>query len=170
MMTKLKTGSLFGNFKWTATTEVSESAIERLAELGLLQIMQRGPSSEAEKVLAGFKKRPEGFKRNSIQFTEDNGETLRKLLSKVTLDGDEVEELPELNFNLEVEVEQYVPTAVDPKFTEEKVIVKNHSEKGDLPEWALVNLKVEVLPATPIEDKEFLGKVREFKKAMLATM
>lgn len=168
-MTKLKATSVFGNFRWNGECEVGESELERLAGLGLLQIMQRGPSSTAEKTLAGYVKRPEGFKRNSIPFSEENAKVVKDAFSTVTLEADEENALPELKVKFDITVEKYVPPTADPKFTEEKTIVGNHVSKGDLTEWAKAKGLGDV-PEKPLEDKEFLAKVREVKKATLAAM
>lgn len=166
-MIKLQTGSRFGQFQWTGECEVSQEAANRLAALGLLQIIQRSPSSAAEKLLAGYEKRPDKFKRDSIPFTEDNAESLRKQLSMVTLDADG--DLPELKIEVDVAVEQYIANIAESKFTEEKTIVGNHVTKNDLAEWAKAKGLGDV-PEKPLEDKEFLAKVREVKKATLAAM
>lgn len=169
---KIQYGSRFGNYRWDAECDVPEQLVPVLLPFAALQLQQRSPSSTAEKAMAGYEKRPKGFERDSIGFTEELAKVLAKHMSTLSVETGVDEKGKPIVEELEatVTVVEYVPTAAESKFTEEKVIVKNHQDKDDLAEWALVNLKVEVLPATPTEDKEFLGKVREFKKAMLATM
>ena len=74
--------STFGNFKWIAKCEVSEVVRDILADLGFLWVMQRTPSSNAEKALAGYEKRPAGFKRSEIDFSDENAKTLAGLLAE----------------------------------------------------------------------------------------
>src|SRR5215475_14095992 len=62
----------FGFFGWKASAEVSQAMLELLAGLGLLQILQRSPATEAEKKLANYEKRPKGFQRSSIEHNKTN--------------------------------------------------------------------------------------------------
>lgn len=83
---QIETSSTFGNFDWNATFNVPDSLIPVLCSLGILQVMQRQPSSAAEKQLAGYEKRPEGFKRTSIPFTDENAETLKNALKQIQIE------------------------------------------------------------------------------------
>lgn len=86
-MKTVKASWTFGNFAIAIEADVEEKHEATLVELGLLQILQRTPSSNAEKALAGSawptgKKsgrplRPKGFERSSIPFTEANVATIR---------------------------------------------------------------------------------------------
>lgn len=73
----IKVQWVFGNFLVTAATTVETAEpvgklMGALAHKGFLQLLQRVPASNAEKALAGYDKRPAGFKRDSIPYTEDN--------------------------------------------------------------------------------------------------
>lgn len=73
---KIEINWVFGNFKITAATNVETaepvgSMAQTLMENGFLQILQRVPSSKAEKHVAGYEKRPAEFKRNSIAYSEE---------------------------------------------------------------------------------------------------
>ena len=74
---KINISWVFGNFKVSASTEVETaepvgSMAVSLLEAGFLQILQRVPSSRAEKHLAGYEKRPEKFSRASLGYSEEN--------------------------------------------------------------------------------------------------
>lgn len=62
----------FGNFDYDCVAQYDEAHETKLVEAGIVWVAQRKPSSRAEKALAGYEKRPTGFKRNSIAFTEEN--------------------------------------------------------------------------------------------------
>lgn len=79
---KITTQWTFGNFKISAATEVETAepvggTAQMLMEAGFLQILQRVPSSNAEKHVAGYEKRPEKFQRSSIAYSD---ETALKLI------------------------------------------------------------------------------------------
>jgi len=74
---KIQTTWTFGNFSITAACNVESAEpvgplAAALMEKGFLQLLQRVPASNAEKALAGYEKRPTGFKRDSILYSEDN--------------------------------------------------------------------------------------------------
>jgi hypothetical protein len=161
---KVEASSRFGNFQWVATGEVSDELANALASFGVTQVLQRSPSSNAEKAIAGYEKRPSGFKRDSLPFSEDDAETLRKALSSAEIEIGEGEDKKSFKLPLSVEVMEYVPTAAESKFTEEKAIVARHEATGDLEEW----LKTKVGFTGDREDEQaVLVAVREFKKAAL---
>lgn len=67
----------FGNFSITAAAEIPLTEpvsllTKAILEKGFLQLLQRVPASSAEKALARYEKRPEGFKRTSIPYSDDN--------------------------------------------------------------------------------------------------
>lgn len=62
-----------------------------LAVEGLTQILQRKPSSAWEKAEAGYEKRPDGFKRNSIAFSEESADKLVAGFSKALPEGVKVD-------------------------------------------------------------------------------
>jgi hypothetical protein len=79
---KIQTQWTFGNFVVTAETTVETAEpvgplAAALMEKGFLQLLQRVPASNAEKALAGYDKRPAGFKRDSIPYNAENVEELR---------------------------------------------------------------------------------------------
>lgn len=108
----------FGNFDYAATGTVSDEVAAILVSAGALQVLQRTPSTDAEKKLAGYgKKRPINFKRTDIPYSEDNAAVLRKYLSaaEITTGEDTTEAL-----DLEITVTEHVSTAADAKLTEER--------------------------------------------------
>lgn len=137
---QLKTNSTFGNYKFDVTAEVSEKQVEVLAGLGLLQLLQRTPASAAEKKLAGYeKKRPDGFKRTDIAYSEDGAKVLKGFLESAQLDvapeGADKEELEALA--IEATVTEHVPgEGATPKFTREREIYAKRGTEGRLDELA----------------------------------
>jgi hypothetical protein len=161
---KTEATSVFGNFKWTASGNISDELIGLLLPFAITQVLQRSPSSNAEKAMAGYEKRPEGFKRDSIEFSDELAETLREHLESATVSVGEGKDAKQIPLGLSVSVEQYVPTAQESKFTEEKAIVARHEAAGDLRDW----LKTRVGFKGDLEDEQaVLVAVREFKKAAL---
>lgn len=129
-MTKLNTSSTFGNFAIVAEAEVDEAQRDILASLGLLQVLQRSPASAAEKKLAGYEKRPTGFKRDSIPFSEDNAETLALVM------GEPIEIAEGVKISANITVSEYVPTEADVKMADERSAYALHSKAGNLEKWA----------------------------------
>lgn len=171
-MHKINYGSVFGNFQWNATAEVSDELIALLAPLGALQIAQRSPSTAAEKAMAGYDKRPKGFQRTSILFSEGDAETLRKSLSKLTFKVGEGDAAKEYSFNADVAVEQYVPTEADVKMADERAAYARRGKAGELAELAeKVNFDGEVGDGTsenaPVD---FLRAIRAWSKAQVAAI
>lgn len=67
----------FGNFIVSAAADIVlnepvSPLTKAIIEKGFLQLLQRVPASNAEKALAGYEKRPAGFKRDSIPYSEEN--------------------------------------------------------------------------------------------------
>jgi ubiquitin len=130
---KLQTKSTFGNFAIEAEAEVSEAQRDYLANLGLLQVLQRSPASAAEKALAGYDKRPSGFKRDSIPFSEANASTLTAEMEKPISFGEDSGVEP---IECAVSVTEYVPSVADVKMTDERNAYARHGKAGDLPAFA----------------------------------
>lgn len=74
-----------------ALPEGLNPGVATLAGEGLTQILQRKPSSAWEKVMAGYDKRPEGFKRNSIGYSAKSAEKLEELFNEALPAGVAVE-------------------------------------------------------------------------------
>lgn len=126
-MAKIKCSSTFGNFKWNAEADVTDEQMQILASAGLLQVLQRSPASRAEKVLAGYEKRPDKFNRASIEFSDENAETLATELQRPVEIADEIE----ITANVTVSEHEIGATAA-PKYADEKQVVARHVEKGTL--------------------------------------
>lgn len=160
----VKANSRFGNFAWVAEVEVDEEMTAILLPFAITQILQRSPSSEAEKLMAKYEKRPEGFKRDSIPFSEANAKILAKALEGAKVSVGEGKDAKELELSLTANVEEYVPTVSESKFTEERAILTRHETKGDKEEW----LKNSVgFTGDQKDEQAVLVAVREFKKAAL---
>lgn len=162
---KLNTNSTFGNFAITAEAEVSDAQRDVLASYGLLQLLQRSPASAAEKAMAGYDKRPAGFKRDSIAFSEANAEKLTAELQKPIKVEDGIADL-----NVEVVVTEYVPTESDVKMPDERAAYARNGKAGSLPALATkVGFAGEVGDGTtenaPVE---FLRAIRAYAKAQVA--
>lgn len=121
---KIETSSTFGNFSIVAEAEVSDKQRDALANLGLLQLLQRSPASSAEKAMAGYEKRPSGFKRDSIPFNEANAGTLTSEMQKPIKVGEGVDDL-----KVSVVVSEYVPAVGEVKLTDERKAYARNAKK-----------------------------------------
>lgn len=162
---KLNTSSTFGNFAIVAETEVSDKQRDALANLGLLQLLQRSPASAAEKAMAGYEKRPSGFKRDSIAFSSLNAETLAKAMQAPIKVGEGIEDLL-----CEIVVTKYVPPVGEIKLTDERKAYARNAAK--LPALAAkVDYKGEIGDGTeenaPVD---FLRAIRAWSKAQVAAI
>lgn len=131
----MKAESTFGNFKFTIDAEVSDTQRDALAQLGLLQLAQRSPATAAEKKMAGYDKRPAGFKRTSIAFSEENAAVLREALGKIKVPVGEDEKGNEITEDLlcDVTVSEYVPgEGSEPKFASERAKYVQRAGEGKL--------------------------------------
>lgn len=161
---KLNTKSTFGNFSIVVEAEVDEAQRDILAGLGLLQVLQRSPASAAEKKLAGYEKRPSGFKRDSILFTEENALTLANTMSEPIEIAEGVKITPAIT------VSEYVPTEADVKMADERRAYARNGEKNTLDKLAAkVGFAGEVGDGksenAPVE---FLRAIRAWAKAQVA--
>lgn len=129
---EIKYGSVFGNFKWEAIAEIDEKLVPVLSALGALQVAQRTPSSNAEKVLAGYEKKPAGFKRDSIDYSETNGNTLASFLEsmKVEVGRDEKEAPIFATIDAAVTVKKYEGSTADVVMKEERAAYARNA-KGE---------------------------------------
>lgn len=121
---KINTKSTFGNFAIAASADVSDEQRDALAALGLLQVLQRSPASAAEKALAGYDKRPTGFKRDSIPFNDENAFTLQAEMEKPLEIGEGIDKLSPA-----IEVSEYVPTEGKVLMTEERAAYERNASK-----------------------------------------
>lgn len=129
---EIKYGSVFGNFRWDAIAEIPESLVPTLCALGALQVAQRTPSSNAEKALAGYEKRPAGFKRDSIDFSDAAAATLAKHLEtmKVETGRDEKDAPIFATIDAAVTVEKYEGSTADVIMKEERAAYARNA-KGE---------------------------------------
>jgi hypothetical protein len=172
-MPKLTCTSTFGNFGWTATADVTQEIADVLASKGLLQILQRSPASEAEKVLAGYEKRPKNFERKEIPFSEANSKTLAKYLgADVTLSDEDDKTVGVVKPAVTVKFHE-IGAASAPKFVEEKQIADKHVKAGDFSQWMHDTIKFDAV-AADLEDETkaaaVLGAIKAYKVAMLKTL
>lgn len=123
---KLQTKSTFGNFAIEAEANVTDAQRDYLAGLGLLQVLQRSPASAAEKALAGYDKRPSGFKRDSIPFSEANAQTLADEMEKPISFGEDSGVEP---IECSITVSEYVPSVADVKMTDERNAYARNASK-----------------------------------------
>jgi hypothetical protein len=162
---KLETKSTFGNFSIAAEAEVDDAQRDYLASLGLLQLLQRSPASAAEKAMAGYDKRPSGFKRDSIPFNTDNAAVLTQELEKPIKAEDGIAPI-----ECAVEVSEYVPAEADVKMNDERAAyARNGKQLEKLAskvgyEGALGDGTKENAPV------EFLRAIRAWTKAQLAAL
>jgi len=100
-----------------------DESLTPLVHAGITQILQRKPASTWEKTEAGYDKRPEGFKRESIPFSEEAADRMKEVMS------DAVE-----NWAI-IEVGEYVPEEKVGKFKEEIEIISRHESEDDVETW-----------------------------------
>jgi hypothetical protein len=155
--------STFGNFKWFAKADVSDAQASTLADLGFLWVMQRSPSSNAEKVLADYEKRPTGFKRSEIPFSDGNATKLQQLLGAKTAIAEGVEISP----NILKVIFHEIGAGVEPKYADEKKIVARHIEKRDIVTWATDTVGFTGEGDLDVDNVEFLKAVKAYKARML---
>lgn len=171
---QIQYGSVFGNYRWDATADISDDLVAVLAPLGALQIGQRSPSTAAEKVMAGYEKRPKGFNRNTIPFSPEGAETLKKNLSamRVEIGRNEKDEPVYGTINADVTVQKYEPTEADVKMPDERAAYARNAKAGKLDALAeKVEYDGEVGDGTaenaPVE---FLRAIRAWSKAQVAAI
>lgn len=162
-MAIVKAESTFGNFKWFAQCEVSEVIRDILANLGFLWVMQRSPSSNAEKALAGYEKRPAGFKRSEIDFSDEAAAMLKTELGKEVEIDENVKITPEV---LNV-IFHEIGKVAEPKYADEKKAITRHIEDKDIASWATDKVGYTGGGDLDTNNVEFLKAVKEFKNRLL---
>jgi hypothetical protein len=164
----------FGFFGWRAVAEVSENMLVFLAGLGLLQLLQRSPATEAEKKLAGYEKRPAKFQRSSIEHSATNEGIFKQIMSKAleVVQGEEGKPGYAKTQITPVIETWYHPlgATAEPVYAEEKKIVQRHIDNKDIVTWASDTIKFTGEGDLDTENIEFLKAVKAYKTAMLATV
>lgn len=115
-----------GNYEVTFGIKAEVVFDEKLTPLlhgGITQILQRKPASAWEKAEAGYEKRPEGFKRESIPFSPEAADRMKAIMSEAVKDW------------AIIEVGEYVPEEKVGKFKEEIEIIARHESEDDVEEW-----------------------------------
>ena len=166
-MEKVSASSTFGNYRWSAECEVSNEQAEMLANAGFLWVMQRSPSSAAEKAMGGYEKRPDGYKRSSIKFDDKGVKLLTENLGKPVVigeddDGNDIKITPKVT----KVVFHEIGAGAEPKYAEEKEIVIRHTKAGDLAEWAKDKIGFTGTNLN-VENVEFLKAVKAYKQSLL---
>lgn len=122
-----------GNFKYTATFELSEAVAKAILERGCVSELQSGGAiSGWEKAIAypGDQKRPKGFERSSIPFNAANADALKRAImgNEVVIGTNEKDEpIKEDMGAIEVLVEEYTGAeAATPKYAAERKFVKDY--------------------------------------------
>lgn len=162
---QIQYGSVFGNYRWDASVEITPEIAALLAPLGALQIAQRSPSTAAEKEMAGYEKRPKGFSRSDIPFTEKNAEVLRNAQSVLVIDnGDK-----KVTLKCDCKVVEYIAEAQDVKMTDERNAYARNAESGKLEALAKkVGYTGDLGSGTSAEAPvEFLRAIRAWSKEMV---
>lgn len=167
-MTKLQCSSTFGQYKWSAIAEVSQEQLEVLASAGLLQVLQRSPASKAEKAMAGYEKRPDGFNRAAIPF-DKQGQTILEdsLGSEIELVG-KTKDSPAITVQAVIETSFHeIGAGTEPKYVEEKGIIARHVKAGDFAQWMSDKVGFAATVADT-ESTEVLKAVKAYKQRLLA--
>jgi len=167
-MTKLNCNSTFGQYKWSAIAEVSQEQLEILASAGLLQVLQRSPASKAEKLMAGYEKRPDKFERSSIPFDAQGQKVLETEL------GSPIEIAAKTKDSPAITVEAVITTSfheigagTEPKYVEEKAIIARHVKVGDFAQWMTDKVGF-AATASDVDSTEVLRAVKAYKQRLLA--
>jgi hypothetical protein len=164
MDNQVNASSQFGNFKWFATAEVTDTQKDILADLGFLWVMQRSPSSNAEKSLAGYEQRPKGFKRSEIPFSDENAQALSKLLGADAEIEKDVKISPKVT-----KVEFYeINKVAEPAYFDEKKAVNRHIADKTIATWAMDTVGFSGKGDLDDSNVELLKAVKEFKNRLLA--
>jgi len=160
----------FGFFGWRAVAEVSQELLVYLAGLGLLQLLQRSPATEAEKTLAKYEKRPAKFQRSSIEHNDVNEGIFKKIMSKAleVVQGEEGKPGYQKSSITPVIDTWYHPlgATAEPVYAEEKKIVQRHIDKGDVSNWNVEKVGYEGRDLT-VENIDFLKAVKVWKTKIL---
>lgn len=171
-MHTLETNSRFGNFAWTATVEVTDEDLIHLANAGLLQILQRSPATNAEKVMAGYEKRPDNFKRSSIPYTPANEKQFAELMSQPIeseIKDEDGKVIHTLKFKPTVVAEFHeIGAAKELVYADEKKAVERHIKAGDALDWARDTVGYAGEGKIDTENVELLKAIRAFKLKLIA--
>lgn len=164
----------FGNYAWKGSFLVPALAVAALVEAGIVRTVQSKPSSEVEKTLAAYgKKRPEGFKRTDIPFSEAGVAEIKKVFGSIELtftevgaDGKETEQTVTLS-SPDLAVTEYVPTASgEPKYALAKKTINDYLAAAPdrrTVEMFATNREITPAPTKPWdEDTEFLAAVQDW--------
>ena len=119
----------FGNFDVTVrlTAELDGPKADKVLEAAGLKWLQRKPASAVEKLLAGYEKRPEGFKRDSIPFSPERAEKVKAGFT-----------LTETSLGITAEclsVTEHVKGVTDAPNVKAREALSRHESAGDLEEW-----------------------------------
>jgi hypothetical protein len=130
---KIETKWNLGNFALTLSSTVSDQMRDALASFGLRFLGQR--VSKVDHILGGYTKkdgkevRKAGWRRTDAAFSTDVAAKLALAFSELAIPDSEAK-LP-----AQAVLTEYVPTAAEPKFKDEKVIASRHESANDLEEW-----------------------------------
>jgi hypothetical protein len=161
---KVNATSTFGNYRWTASASVTPEQAAILADLGFLWVMQRSPSSKAEKVMAGYEKRPDNFKRANIPFDDKGVKTLKDELSSAVEIADGVR-IKADTMNV---VFHEIGATSEPKYAFEKQAITKHINAGDALDWARDVVGYDGEGKIDTENVALLKAVKAFKDRLLA--
>jgi hypothetical protein len=147
--------------------DVTEDQAVKLANAGLLQIIQRSPASKAEKSMAndgkGYENRPKDFVRSSIPYSDENAATLAKFL------GAEIEIADGVKVTPKVTAEYHeIGAAKEPAYAQEKQIVQKHIDAKDIAKWAIDKIGYNGGGDLDASNVELLKAVKEFKNRLIA--
>ncbi len=156
--------STFGQSKWKAHAEVTAEQAQVLSDLGFLWVMQRTPSSTAEKAIAGYEKRPDGFKRGEMPFDDQFVKILTANLQNTVEIADDDEITPVVD---SVKFHE-IGAGKEPAYAEEKRIVTRHITAKDIITWNDEKVKFTGEGDLDTDNVEFLKAVKAYKQRILA--
>ena len=110
---------------------VTDEQMLILANAGLLQVYQRTPQSRAEKLMAGYEARPQGFKRSDIPFSEKGVEQMIETL----LDSVEIADGQMLKATAATAKFYEIGKVAEPKYAEERKAIAKHLADNSFVAW-----------------------------------
>lgn len=135
---KIETVWAIGNFMTGLAVEVNQETLQKLAALGLRYVGQR--VSEVDKILGAFEKGTDGktvrrkdFKRAEVDYSDELAGKLSGAFAELELEEN-------VKINPTVNVSQYVPTTKEPKYADERGLLKELENRAKLVDWITAKL------------------------------
>lgn len=167
-MKQVKVEWNYGQFRVSAVANVSEELEASILRSGVLQVLQRGPATAAEKQFWGDKKRPDGFERDGIAFSDENAIKIAEGFGSEAVVKDETGTKLKMPFVISDVSARPEAEKAEKKFAAAQKIVKGKggdpTRLGDLAEK--VGFEYEDESELTVENVEFLQAIDEYVNAI----